>query len=557
MKTDVRRRRLIQVAGLAPIAGFSVPTWSQVVDRSTRNRINNGFYPDVDIALRASIEKVRILSGAETKSWKFSGHLIKGPNGSVTEMTGSFLGPILKFHRGQKVRVRFFNDLPSACIVHWHGLHVPEIADGHPRHAIGPGQQTIYEFEVNNRAGTYWYHSHAHGITGQHVNLGLAGVLLVSDDEERQLPLPVGAYDIPLVIQDRRFDAFNQFVYTRHRRDRMMGFLGDQILVNGRPNFQLPVATRAYRLRILNLSNSRIYKLAWSNGEPVSVIGSDGGFLEEPISYPYLTLAPAERADVWVNFDKAKLGEEMHLHSLPFHGTDPLMASMHGPRGDRLERKMGGGRHGMRGAMAPGRRGMMLGGHRGMFPNKLPNGDKFSVLKIVVTRKSRIKDVIPDRLTTIQRYRVQMATNADAPKSIRLSMGHMSPNLNGRTFSMDDAAPEEIIDQDNMYLIEFINRDPVMHGMMMAHPMHIHGQQFQIVKREVANGYEEGYASLSEGFLNRGWKDIVLVMPGEKVSVLKRFDDYSGLYLYHCHNLEHEDMDMMRNFRVIPQSHST
>jgi FtsP/CotA-like multicopper oxidase with cupredoxin domain len=95
---------------------------------------------------------------------------------------------------------------------------------------------------------------------------GLAGLFIVSDDEEKAAGLPSGPYDIPLVIQDRVFDADNQLVYSSGNMwEQMDGFLGDRILVNGKPDFILPVATRAYRLRILNGSNSRIYKLAWQN----------------------------------------------------------------------------------------------------------------------------------------------------------------------------------------------------------------------------------------------------------------------------------------------------
>ena len=549
MQIDKKKRRLIQFAGLAPIAALGLPKEIRAATQPQRYSTPNGFHPDVEIALKASVTKHPILSGAKTKIWKFSGHLVNGPKNSIVENSGSYLGPTLNFRRGQKVRIRFYNDLPGECIIHWHGLHVPEHSDGHPRYAVSRGQQYLYEFEVKNRAGTYWYHSHTHGVTGQHVYFGLGGILLISDDEERQLSLPADSYDIPLVIQDRRFDENNQLLYANHMHDRMMGYLGDRILVNGRPNFVLPVATRAYRLRILNLSNSRIYKLAWSNAEPVTVIGSDGGLLERPEQYPYITLGPAERADVWVNFGGARIGEEIYLRSLAFHGTMPMMAGMYGGMRQRRGMMSGAG-NGMRGGMG---RGMRNDQHRAMSSTGLANGAEFSVLRIVVNRTAREKDTIPDRLTTIHPYRPQQAINANAPKSIRLSMRPMSPNLNGRSFSMHDAAPDETMELGNMYLIEFVNRGHAMRGMMMAHPMHIHGQQFQIIKREVATGYEDGYASLSKGFLNSGWKDVVLVMPGEKVSLLKRFDDYTGLYLYHCHNLEHEDLDMMRNFRVLKQ----
>lgn len=127
-----------------------------------------------------------------------------------------------------------------------------------------------------NRAGTYWLRPHPHSKTGTQVYGGLAGLFIVSDDEEDSLNLPKGKYDIPIVIQDRTFNSDNQLVYLQYPMEKMNGFLGDQILINGKPNFNLSVSSKAYRFRLLNGSNSRIYKVALSNGMPLTVIGNDG-----------------------------------------------------------------------------------------------------------------------------------------------------------------------------------------------------------------------------------------------------------------------------------------
>jgi suppressor of ftsI len=126
--------------------------------------------------------------------------------------------------------------------------------------------------------------------------------------------------------------------------------------------------------------------------------------------------------------------------------------------------------------------------------------------------------------------------------------------LNGRTFILDEAAPDEILRLNTMQFIQFDNAHDeqmmhMQHMLHIAHPMHIHEQPFQVVKREVDAEVKERYETLSGGFIDDGWKDTVLVLPGEKVTLLKRFDN-PGLFLYHCHNLEHEDMGMMRNFLV-------
>ena len=176
------------------------------------NAINDEI--DVDLRLTAAPDKVQILPGNATKVWRYHGELLKGPPGSLEFLSYSYLGPILHLARGQRVRVRFNNNLPEPSIIHWHGLHVPESADGHPRLAVQPGEEYIYEFTVMDRAGTYWFHPHPHGRTGTQVYLGLAGLIIIHDEDESALGLPGGDQDIPIIIQDRTFDEQNQLVYS-------------------------------------------------------------------------------------------------------------------------------------------------------------------------------------------------------------------------------------------------------------------------------------------------------------------------------------------------------
>jgi FtsP/CotA-like multicopper oxidase with cupredoxin domain len=443
----------------------------------------------------------------------------------------------LSFKKGQKVRIILNNNLPAQSILHWHGLHVPANMDGNPMYAIDRGETYVYEFEILNRAGTYFYHSHTHSVTARQVYSGLAGLLVVSDDQEQALNLPNDAQDVPLVIQDRSFDDQNQLVYSAHMMQRMQGFLGDQILVNGKPNFVLPVSTRPYRLRLVNGSNSRIYKLAWDDGTPMTVIGVDGGLLESPEQHAYLMLSPGERAEVWMDFSGRAVGSELTLRSLKFD------VATHGGMG-----MMGGGHRGM---MGGGHRGMMGGGM--MSVSALPSGSDYPILKIRVAKKEQGNNTLPKVLTPITALHVKNAANAPNPRTIALSMEHMSALLNGRSYKMDDVQPDEIIPVNSLQLIEFDNgfSGGGMHGMMnMPHPMHLHGEQFQIVKREINSGSGDSYASVASGFVNSGWKDTVLVMPGEKVTILKPFNDFKGLFMYHCHNLEHEDLGMMRDYLV-------
>jgi FtsP/CotA-like multicopper oxidase with cupredoxin domain len=405
--------------------------------------------------------------------------------------------------------------------------------DGNPMYAINEGESYVYEFEIRNRAGTYWYHAHTHSVTAKQVYSGLAGLFIVSDEQEQALDLPSGDYDVPLVIQDRSFDSQNQLAYSSHMMQRMQGFLGDQIFINGRPDFVLPVGSRAYRLRLLNGSNSRIYKLAWDDGTPITVIGVDGGLLERPEQHGYVMLAPGERLEVWMDFSGRAIDNVLTLRSIPF------ASSMHGGGMGMM------GGHGMMGGgMGMHRGGMMGGGIMSVSP--LPSGSDYPVLKFRVTKKEQGNHTLPKVLTPINPLRVKDAQNAANPKTITLSMRHMSTLLNGRSYQMNDIQPDEMIPVNTLQLIEFDNGfsgGMGMHGMMMdmPHPMHLHGEQFQIVKREMNSGTQENYQTVAAGFVDNGWKDVVLVMPGEKVTILKPFNDFKGTFMVHCHNLEHED----------------
>ena len=278
--------------------------------------------PDVEIALSAVPADVNILPGHPTRVWQYQGKVTRGDPDTLQNIPGSYLGPIFRFKQGQRVRIVFTNNLPEQSIIHWHGMWVPDDMDGHPRFAVGPGKSYEYEYEVINRAGTYWYHPHPDTLTGHQVYQGMAGLLLVSDEEEAAAGLPSGDFEIPLVIQDRQFDEQNQFVYfAQGTNEQTMGFLGETIMVNGKAAYTLDVATRPYRFRILNGSNSRIYKLGWKDGTPLNVIGTDGGLLDKPASKPYVMLAPAERVDLWVDFSGRDVGTELLFQSLTFDGV--------------------------------------------------------------------------------------------------------------------------------------------------------------------------------------------------------------------------------------------
>lgn len=537
---DYKRRQFLQYAALGTMAA-ALPGFVLAEDGQINSAPNAAFKPDVEMEITARIAEVPIMPGANTSVFKYYGKLLKGPKTTLTAMPG-YLGPILNLAQGQKVRIFFYNQLPEPSVIHMHGMHVPQKMDGHPMYAIQRGERYVYEFEVKNPAGTNWYHSHTHEMTATQVYRGLAGLIIITDEQEQKLGLPNGEYDIPIAIQDRRFTASNQLQYIHGMRERMIGFLGDTILVNGQANSTIPVKTRAYRLRVFNGSNSRIYKLGWEDGTPLVVIGTDGGLLEKPETYPYVMLAPAERVELWADFSGRKPGSDLVLRSLEYHGAMP---------------HMGGGMQRGRGM----RRGM--GGGMGMMMDGLAQGETFPIVKFHIAKKISESPKLPEALVKMRRLTEHDAANPGQPIPIAISMQHMAPQLNGRSFEMHEVMDIERIPVNTIQKIRITNDHGSMAGgmrggaggmgmmMSMAHPIHLHGQQYQILSRTLKNQESAaGYATVKDGFIASGWKDTVLVMPGEEVEIIKPFEDYTGLFLYHCHNLEHEDLGMMRNFYV-------
>ena len=509
--TNISRRDFLRLLGISSAAfalNACVPentsTSPAIVTATPASK--SGITPDIEISLKAITDEVQIFSGEATRVWRYQGQVMSGPDDALITIPDTYLGPIFNVKTGQTIQVHFTNELPEPSIVHWHGLHVPVEADGHPRLVIETGETYIYDFTVADRAGTYWYHPHPHGRTGVQAYAGLAGLFIIHDENELSLGLPSGDYDLPIVIQDRSFDEKNQLLYGGNgMMDQMMGFLGNQILVNGQAEFSLPVETRPYRLRFLNGSNSRVYKLAWDDGTPITILGTDGGLLEEPVQRDYITLAPAQRVELWVDFSKDKVGSEKSLVSLPFTA---------------------------------------YGG-----------GSTYTLFSAQIEKDVNVSAPLPQKLSSIISHDEEKAVNRLSPRSIVMAMGSgMQWSLNGRTFEMDSVDKDEIVKLGDLEVWEFKNQSNGMGmGMMnesLPHPMHVHGLQYQIIEREIDEDRRDAWETLKEGFIDEGWHDTVLVMPGERVKILLKFKDFTGLYLYHCHNLEHEDMGMMRNYRV-------
>ncbi len=499
------RREFVKALGASGMAAAFPPAARSSAD------------PDVSLRLVAAPSHARIFAGAETPVLRFTGEVLSGRRNALKPVA-SYLGPTLDLMRGERVRIEFENRLAEPTIVHWHGMIVPDVADGHPRFAIAPGGRYVYEFTVQNPAGTYLYHPHPHGRTGHQVYHGLAGLLIVREPAERDMGLPSGAFELSLVIQDRRVGDGNQLAFKRTMMDDMNGVLGDTVLVNGQPDAAYKVAPRAYRLRLANVSNARIYKLAWSDGRPLTVIGTDSGLLsaaEGPQERPYVVLAPFQRIELREDFGSRRAGADVALVSQPFSVGGGMM---------------GGGMMG-RGMMGRGMGGMMGGGAQ--------QGDALVLARFTVSAGSATR-AEPLRLPDVPAAREDSVREL----STELSFQHMRGLLNGRGFEMGgDVADDERLPLGKPVVWTFSN--PATQMMAMPHPIHIHGVRFRVIER---NGGSRAGRDLAAGIVDAGYKDTFLILPGEQVRVLVTPTE-PGLFMYHCHNLEHEDGGMMRSCR--------
>lgn len=241
-----------------------------------------------------------------------------GPNTRTWGVNGSYLGPTIRAQRGETVRMNVHNSLGETSTLHWHGMHLPATMDGGPHQMVEPEATWSPQWTVNQPAATLWYHPHLHGATAEHVYRGIAGMLLIDDDSALDLPDRYGIDDIPLIVQDKKFDRDQLDDRTGIFGDT--GVLGNEIVVNGTPGAYLDVTTQRVRLRLLNASNARIYNFGFSGGSSFTLIGTDGGLLPKHVDLPHIQLSPGERAEIVV---AVPAGATPVLRSAPAElGTD-------------------------------------------------------------------------------------------------------------------------------------------------------------------------------------------------------------------------------------------
>ncbi len=455
-----------------------------------------------------------------------------------------FINPTLVLRRGERVRIDFVNELTEATIVHWHGLAVDTPNDGAGMSLADPGKHYSYDFEVRNRGALYWYHPHPHGMTGAQAYRGLFGMIEVEDEDERRLraglDLVPGATEIPLLLQDRRASG-----YAANDADRMHGFLGDAVHVNGTECPHLDVATRLYRFRVLNASNARTYRLGLRTADgksvPFMLIGTDGGLLPAPVRCEEAFLASAERIDMLVDLTAATVGDTLVLETRAF---DP----MHMEMGATAAASSAAVDHAAMGHATPpaGTAADSSAvdhaaiGHGGSFPE----GAQRALLQLRVRKRSAYARSIPPQLAQIGAIDI-----ADAPeRPLRLGFAKGRWRINDRVFVMGETPIEAKRGTVETWLIRnYFNS--------MPHAMHLHGFHFQLLERQTSPDQLAALRVDSQGRLasDLGWKDTVLVWPGESVRVAIDFAmpfEGAQTYMVHCHNLEHEDGGMMLGVKV-------
>ena len=555
----LQRRQLFRFAGVAAVAAAGGTAWVTYASQHSTAVAGGAFrhYPFDPVALENFKQKLFIPVGSgpfgvldvagplRIRATAASFALMPGGKSPFllyqAEQAGkAYQNPILRMESGTRFTASLHNELQEPTIIHWHGLHTPAAMDGHPASTIGTGAKYDYDFTVRNRGGTYWYHTHAHNLTAKQAYSGLASFFLVDDDDQRSvnkaLDLQLGVTDLPLVIQDKQFDTQGKLLYKPGMHEAMMGWLGDIVLANLTPNAMQTVTPRIYRLRLLNGSNARIYRLAFVKGDTplnFTVIGTDGGLIERPETVTEAFFAPGERLDVLIDAGQAQPGEAIFLKSLAFDAMEN-------------EGSAGGasGKSGMAGVGGVKREsmGQMMSG---MSSFRLPLGQAFNMLKLSVVKGERIAPKLPTVLSVVKPIDIAGATE----RKVELSMGQMRFLINGRTFKMDEVAFDVKRGAVEIWSIS----NP---AIGMPHPMHIHGFSFQVLERIGSPRQVAAKARFGKGrtVSDLGWKDTVLVWPGETVRIAIDFaHDYPGsqTYVFHCHNLEHEDAGMMINFRVL------
>ncbi|MGK7924355.1 MAG: multicopper oxidase family protein [Spirulina sp.] len=413
---------------------------------------------------------------------------------NLLSYNGQIPAPRLEAKPGDTVRIRLKNSLSQPTNLHYHGLHVsPANNADNVFLRIPPNETLTYEFTLpkNHPAGTFWYHPHIHGLVAEQVFGGLAGLFIVRGDLD-EIPEIKAAREEFLVLKD--FGSNGN--WNNHPMSQMLGREGDIITVNGQITPNLAIAKGGLlRLRILNASASRFYRLALDN-HPLYLIATDGGAISQPVELGEILLTPGERVEVLVKGDREP--GQYRLLNLPYN----------------------------RGGM-----GMMGGRMMGRGRGRSSDRNTPQILATLTYENAITPLPLPDRLMAIE--------TLPEPKTVRqFTLNHgMAPGwgmvflINGQMFDRDRI--------DTRVSLNTVEEWELINTGVMDHPFHLHVNPFQVISR---NGAPVPFSA---------WKDTVNLEPGERVRCRLRFADFTGKTMYHCHILDHEDLGMMGILEIV------
>lgn len=538
----MQRRDFLKYSVALGVAS-ALPLWSRSVFAADRPAL-----PIPDLLTADASNRMQLVVQAGQSSFA-------GKTATTWGYNGNLLGPAVKLNKGQSVTVDIHNQLAEETTLHWHGLEIPGEVDGGPQGIIPAGGKRSVTFTPDQRAATCWFHPHQHGKTGRQVAMGLAGLVLIEDEEIRKLLLPKqwGIDDVPVIIQDKQFSADGQVDYQLDIMTAAVGWFGDTLLTNGAIYPQHAAPRGWLRLRLLNGCNARSLNIAASDNRPLYVIASDGGLLAEPVKVTELPMLMGERFEVLVDVSDGKAFDlvtlpvsQMGMAIAPFDKPHPVM---------RVQ--------------------PLLITASGTLPDSLTSMPSLPSLEGLTVRKLQLSmDPMLDMMgmqMLMKKYGAQAMAGMDHGKM----MGHMNNdnmghgNMNHGNMNHGEMGNMQHGDMGNMKhgSFDFHNANRINgqafdmnkpmfaaakgqherwvisgQGDMMLHPFHIHGTQFRILS-------ENGKAPAAH---RTGWKDTVRVEGGVS-EVLVKFDHDAPkehAYMAHCHLLEHEDTGMMLGFTV-------
>ncbi|MGO4258634.1 multicopper oxidase family protein [Marmoricola sp. RAF53] len=424
--------------------------------------------------------------------------LIPGLQTMMWGYNGQVPGPTFQTTQGRKAVVRQINNLPSRhptlgytpwTSVHLHGsASLPEY-DGYASDITNPGQWKDYRYPNYQPARTLWYHDHGVHHTAENVYMGLAGFYLMHDPLEMKLAIPHGEYDVPLIVTDKMFNSDGSLLFDTNGGS---GFYGDVITVNGRVWPTMKVKKRKYRFRILNGGPSRSYKWFLDNGASMTVIATDAGLMPKPQSVKSFRQGVAERYEVVIDFAKYAAGTKIRLlNDSPKNNIN------------------------------------------------FTNTDKVMQFEVVGDAFSTAGNSIPGSLYPSQPTMALKTNQAVKKRTFDFIRQNGNWTVNGKTW--DDVVASGFTSiladpqTDSVELWELRNPSGGWH-----HPAHIHFIDFKVVSRN-------GQPPLPH---EQGAKDVIFLGENESVQLLMKFEKGRGKYMIHCHNLVHEDHDMMGQFEI-------